>query len=97
RGMLLSLFRGTNIGRSGEEGFTQIVQSISVDATPGTSGGVGSQGQGSSGTAEARERLEAEMRKMMEQNRDLYRATLKYIEVRDEYNQYRESTGATAE
>jgi hypothetical protein len=97
KGLLRAMFLGTNLGRTGEEGFTEIKQSISVDATPGTAGGVGAQGEGNGGTGAARERLVAEMKKMMEQNRDLYRATLKYIEVRDEYNKYRETAGSTAE
>src|ERR1044072_7981302 len=94
RGMLLSLFRGTNIGREGTEGFTPITQAISVDATPGTLGGAGAQSEGAGGTAAAREQLEADMKKMMEKNRELFRAVVKYVEVRDEYDKARGKTDA---
>lgn len=45
--------------------------------------------QGVSAEQEARAQLEAEMKKLMEQNRQLYRAVVEYVEAKDDYNKAR--------
>jgi flavin reductase (DIM6/NTAB) family NADH-FMN oxidoreductase RutF len=45
--------------------------------------------EGANGVEDARAKLEAELKKMMAENRDLFRAVVKYVEVRDECNKAR--------
>jgi len=48
-----------------------------------------SQQGGAMGEQQARANLEAELKKMMEQNRQLYRAVLEYVDAKDNYNKAR--------
>ena len=44
-------------------------------------------------TADARAKVEAELERLQRENRRLYRAALKYVEVEAEYNEARKSLG----
>jgi len=90
---LRSLFRGTNLGIA-QDGRTPHI--ARTNANPGTAGAAGAQTEGSAAEARAKAELEAEMRKMMAQNRELYRAVVKYVEVRDEYNKVRDGSDVAA-
>jgi hypothetical protein len=90
---LRSLFRGTNLGIA-QDGRTPHI--ARTNANPGTAGAAGAQTGAAAEEDRARAELEAEMRKMMAQNRELYRAVVKYVEVRDEYNKVRDGGDATA-
>jgi hypothetical protein len=57
-----------------------------VNALVGTSS---SRQEGAGGEEQARANLEAEMKKLMAQSRELYRSVVKYVEARDEYNKAR--------
>jgi hypothetical protein len=47
------------------------------------------QREGLSGEAKAREQLETELRKLMGENRQFYRAVVKYVEAKNDYNEAR--------
>ncbi|HET7131241.1 MAG TPA: hypothetical protein VFJ95_03300 [Gammaproteobacteria bacterium] len=94
QGMLQSLVRGTGTGGGANVGNVKFATAtaapaISPTASPGTVGSAGAQGGGEGGSSAARTALEAEMKKMMEENRDLFRAVVKYVELRDEYDKAR--------
>lgn len=72
------------------------MQDASSNAPKDVLGSAGAQTGGSGEEARARAELEAEMRKMTAQNRELYRAVVKYAEVRDEYNKVRDGADITA-
>jgi|SRR5882672_1224451 len=76
RGFLTALVRGSSISAGGK-------------ASPGTTGAANSQMVGGAGEVAARAALEAEMKKMMAQNRELYRAVLNYVDASDNYNKAR--------
>lgn len=95
KGMLLALFRGTMVGA--KSSYVGAEPPIGPAQTPGTVGGAGAQVEGAGGTGVARAQLEEEMRKLMEQNRQLFRAVTKYVEVRDEYNKARAQSDGVAE
>ena len=88
-----SLLRGTNMGIAPNGRTPQIAR---TNANPGTVGGAGAQTRASTEEERARAELEAEMKKMMAQDRELYRAVVSYVEVRDEYNKVREGSDAAA-
>jgi hypothetical protein len=100
KGMLQALVRGTSTGGGPNVGpvkfFVGGEPGIGAAATPGTVGGAGAQTTGEAGTGAARVALEAEMKKMMAENRELYRAVVKYVEVRDEYDKARGKSDAEA-
>jgi len=52
-------------------------------------GGSKSTQEGAAGAYAARDQLEAEFKKLMEQNRQLYRAVVEYVEAKDDYNKAR--------
>jgi len=55
------------------------------------------QGDGASGEADALARFETEWNRLLREDRQLYRAVVKYAELEDEYNAARGVTGAAAE
>lgn len=101
QGLLQSLVRNSNMGGGPNVGpvksFTTAgPPSIGPAAMPGTTGVAGAQTSGDAGTSAARVALEAEMKKMMAENRELFRAVVKFVEARDEYDQARGKSDATA-
>ena len=55
------------------------------------------QGEGASGGADALAQFETEWNRLLREDRQLYRAVVKYAELEDEYNAARGVTGAAAE
>lgn len=84
KGFLGALLRGSN---------SQAVAGDPQRVT-GAVGAGAADSAGQSTETEARAKLEAEMKKMLAGNRELYRAVVKYIEVRDDYNKAREQSEA---
>jgi len=86
KGFLGALFRGS----------TSQEVAGSPQLVTGAVGAGAADSAGHAGETEARAKLEAEMKKMLAENRELYRAVVKYIEVRDDYNKAREKSEAAA-
>ena len=84
RGMLDSLLRSSGGHYTGPQVAAASV--AQVNALAGTSR---SRQEGAAGEEEARAKLEAELKKMMAENRELFRAVVKYVEARDDYNEAR--------
>lgn len=76
---------GHNGGTSGP-GAPAAAGGPQVNAAAGT--GKSQQG-GASGEEQARAELEAELKRLMAENRELFRVVVKYVEARDDYNKAR--------
>jgi hypothetical protein len=78
KGMLNSFVysTGSHPGGTGPGGGAQI-------------GALKSQQEGAAAVYEARDKLEAELKTLMGQNRQLYRAVVEYVEAKDDYNKAR--------
>ncbi|HZF29842.1 MAG TPA: hypothetical protein VE907_12030 [Gammaproteobacteria bacterium] len=84
-GALLRSSGGSNNGTSGALAPPQ-GQISQVNAVVGTGR---SRQEGGAGEEEARANLEAELKRLMAENKELFRAVVKYVEARDDYNEAR--------
>jgi hypothetical protein len=86
KGFLDALLRSSGQYITNTRGQPPPAGGAQVNALAGTAK---SQQGGVAGAEEARAKLEAELKKLMAENRELFKATVKYVEARDEYNKAR--------
>ena len=86
---LTGLFRSAgNFNEPGALPGTQVVANIDTGEA---------QGNGQTGQADALAQFEAEWRRLLSENRELFRATVKYAELQDEYDRARGATTGPTE
>jgi hypothetical protein len=86
RGMLDALLRSSGQFITNTRGQPPPAGGPQVNALVGASK---SRQGGVAGEEEARAELEAELKKLMEEDKELFRAVVKYVEARDDYNKAR--------